>query len=154
MPPENDPDLSALGKARERLYAPGGEPVPAAAPLAQSEEGVTPHAWQDRLSLASFGAPHHVRFASRFFLVAIVFFVIAIGVSAFLFYTGGNTVSVDNIEFTIQGPTTIAGGDTVPLSIVVTNKNSTTVENATLEVDFPEGTRSAADVTATYPRFS
>jgi hypothetical protein len=154
MPPEKDPGLSALGKARERLYSPGEASPPVAPVFPRSTDSSIPHAWKERLQLSSFGAAHHVHFASRFFFVAIAFFVISIGVSAFLFYTGGNTVSVDNIELTIQGPTTVAGGDTVPLSIVVTNKNSTSVENATLEVAFPEGTRSATDVTAAYPRFS
>ncbi len=53
-----------------------------------------------------------------------------------------------------QGPTTIAAGDTVPLSLAITNKNVVALENATIEVDFPNGTRDATDETQNYPRYT
>jgi hypothetical protein len=80
--------------------------------------------------------------------------VVAAGASAFLFFSGKNTVSTDNIDLVVQGPTSVAGGDMVPLSIVIANKNPVSLENATLEIDFPAGTRSAQDVTKDYQRYS
>jgi len=84
---------------------------------------------------------------------AIVFFFAALSLAGFFFYFGGNTVSVDKIIIDIQGPTTIAGGDTVPLSLTITNKNPVAVDNAIIEIDFPSGTRDATDMLVAYPRY-
>jgi hypothetical protein len=154
MPSENESELSALGKARERLYSSDEEKE---APVRGPLEGISsaiPHAWSGRIeALKTVGEPHHVRFASRFLLAALGFFVLAAGVSVFLFYTGRNVVSVDSVELSVQGPTTIAGGDTVPLALLITNRNPATIQDVTLEIDFPEGTRSAENVTLSYPRY-
>jgi hypothetical protein len=96
----------------------------------------------------------HVRLASVFLGGAFVFFLISLAVAGYFFYSGGNSVSVDKIMVDVQGPTTIAGGDIVPLSITVTNKNPTAIDNATIEIDFPDGTRSADNVLQAYPRYT
>ncbi len=152
MPPSDD--LSALGKVRERLYAKDGVEEVATSALSGQEGPSAPHAWRERLSGATIGAPHHVRFARIFFFAGLCFFVLAAGASGFLVYTGGNTVSVNNVAIKIQGPTTVAGGDTAPLSIVITNRNPSALERATLEVTFPEGTRRADDVAVPLLRYS
>jgi hypothetical protein len=152
MPPSQKDELSALGKARERLYASREAAPEALEPLSDARKGATPHTWQAALSPRSFGAPHHTSFAIKFFIAALFFFVAAVGISILLFSTGTNAVSADNVEVVVSGPTTITGGDTVPLSIAITNKNPATISDVTLEVDFPEGTRSAKDVTLAYPR--
>src|SRR3989344_278615 len=154
MSPQDDDALSALGKARERLYAPDIERSSLDSPLSPRSNSTIPRRWRERPRLTPLGAPHHLRFASRFFFIALGFFVIAVGISALLFYTGSNTVSVDDIELTIQGPTTVAGGDTVPLSISIANKNPTTAEEVVLDIDFPPGTRSALDLSQPYTRYS
>jgi len=86
-------------------------------------------------------------------MIAVVFFVVALSVAGYFFYFGGNAVSVDKITLDIQGPTTIAGGDTVPLSLTITNKNPVAIENATIEIDFPNGTRNADNLLQTYPHY-
>lgn len=92
--------------------------------------------------------------AGMFFIVALLFFLVSLGIAGYFLYFGGNAVSVNNIVIDIEGPTTIAGGDTVPLSLTITNKNSVAIQNATIEIDFPDGTRSATDVTSAYPRYT
>lgn len=94
-----------------------------------------------------------MRFAGIFFTVAFLFFIISLGVAGYFLYYGGNAVSVNKISIDVQGPAVVAGGDTVPLSLVITNKNSVAIENATLEINFPEGTRNAEDVLNAYPRY-
>lgn len=153
MPLQKDEGVSPLHEASERLYAPGQGPASPYGVLSPSASLELPHVWGSK-SFSRIGGAHHVRFAARFFFIAVGFFVVATLVAAFFFFTGANTVSVDNVSLTIQGPTTIPGGDIVPLSIIVTNKNPTTLEHATLEVDFPEGSRSATDITAAYQRYN
>lgn len=94
-----------------------------------------------------------MRVASIFFGGAIAFFLLALALAGYFFYFGNNSVSTDKVSVDIQGPTTVAGGDTVPLAFTITNKNPVAINNATIEVDFPDGTRSATNVLASYPRY-
>lgn len=96
---------------------------------------------------------HPVRFATIFLIGAGLFFLFALIAAGYLFYFGGNSVSTDKLTIAIQGPTTIAGGDTVPLSLTITNKNPSAITDATVEVSFPDGTRSATNVLSPYPRY-
>lgn len=155
MPPRfPEDDTGSLQRAREHLYEPDGTEH-ARPPLAASGAQELPHEWEDS-ALAEY-IPHqgerHVRLAGIFFSVAFLFFLISLGVVGYFFYFGGNTVSVDNVTIDIQGPTTIAGGDTVPFLLTITNKNPVALQNATIEIDFPSGTRSASDVLTSYPRY-
>lgn len=148
MPPNGDKEeeISTLEEARRKLYAPQGVEELKPPPLASAER-VTPHQWKEKPRL---GMPHltrrHTRLATYFLAGSAAFFVLAASVAGYLLYYGGNAVSVKNIDLQIQGPTTIAGGDTVPLSLAITNRNSVAIEDATLEIDFPDGTRSADSV--------
>ncbi|MFZ1075222.1 MAG: hypothetical protein WAN50_02515 [Minisyncoccia bacterium] len=154
-------DTSFLERAKQRLYkqtAVTGERKP----LAAADDRSLPHEWNDAETdailrraarRAARRGARHVRWAAVFFSVAVVFFLGALGVAGYFFYFGGNTVSVDKISMDIQGPTTIAGGDIVPLSVTVTNKNPVAVSNATIEIDFPNGTRDATNVLQPYSNY-
>lgn len=154
MPPPED-NLSSLERARRGLYSPGAVSHDARAALVRAGDHSVRHAWEtEPLPDTHARGRRHVRFAGIFFGVAALFFVAATGVAGYLFYYGGNTVSVNNVAVNLQGPTTIAGGDTVPISIAITNRNPAAIDNATIEVDFPDGTRSADNVLSAYPRYT
>src|SRR3989344_4689689 len=143
MSPHAEDDRSSLERAREQLYEPMSDlpthPLPTA-----SDKKELPHTWKkEPLFFAVRRGEWHIRFAWVFFSVAFLFFLIAAGVTAFVFLAGSNSVSVDKVSVDIQGPTTVAGGDVVPLSITLTNRNTVAIENATLDIDFPHGTRDA-----------
>lgn len=152
IPPPED-TTSSLEHAREHLYKEGEESHPHPL-LTDAGKRELPHTWKEG------DAPHtplyqvrHVRLAGVFFIVAFVFFLISLGIAGYFFFFGGNTVSMDKIIVDIQGPTTIAGGDTVPLSLMITNRNAVAIDNATIEIDFPNSTRDANDVLKPYPRY-
>src|SRR3989344_1239861 len=154
MPPSED-DTSSLERARERLYKTDIEPLESRTPLSIPDEHALPHAWgEDPLVPTSRQKRRHIRVAGAFFAVALAFFVISLGVAWYFLYFEGNTVSTNNITLNLEGPTSIAGGDTVPLELTITNKNPVAIENATLEVNFPEGTRDANNVLQPYPRYN
>ncbi len=150
MPPKDEKseeELSTLEEARRRLY--GIEDVPKAErPLLANAERSAPHVWASAESPTKIEhlARHHVRFATYFLAGAVAFFVLSAGIAGYLIYYGGNSVSVNNISLSLEGPSTIAGGDIVPLSIAITNRNPVEIHNATIEIDFPEGSRSAENV--------
>jgi hypothetical protein len=148
-------DTSSLERARERLYKPRDVHARPRAELSASAERVLPREWKEDAprQRALPRSVRRIRLAGIFFIAAVVFFIGSLGVAGYFFYYGGNSVSIDKITFDIQGPTTIAGGDTVPLLLTITNKNPTALEDATIEIDFPNGTRDARDMRVSYPRY-
>ncbi|MFA6519803.1 MAG: hypothetical protein WCT41_03225 [Candidatus Paceibacterota bacterium] len=154
MPLSPEDDTGSLERARKRLYEPGTAQKEKRAPLASEDAPSLPHVWEELpIQHVPYQSVRHVRLATVFFIAAFLFFLISLGVVGYFFYFGGNTVSVDKVTVEIQGPTTIAGGDTVPFSITITNKNPVAIDNATIEVDFPSGTRNATNVLQSYPRY-
>lgn len=163
MPSLPEDDSSALEEARKRLYEPGA-PAETRRPISQgAPEKDVPRSWDtDPLAkviaeLPAHGAlssQRHVRVASLFFLGTFCFFILSLAIAFYMSYSGGNAVSVDRVALTIEGPTTISGGDTVPLSITVTNTNAVAIQHATVEIDFPNSARSADDVSKPYPRYT
>src|SRR3989344_6134673 len=148
MPPSDDAEVGALEEARRRHYAIEDVPRPERPPLANAERSA-PHAWlgvEPHAPPTQHFSTRHVRFATYFLIGAATFFVMSAGVAGYFLYYGGNSVSVNNIDLSLEGPSTIAGGDTVPLSVAITNRNPVAIDNATIEIDFPEGSRSAENV--------
>jgi hypothetical protein len=153
MPPQSENDTSSLERARKRLYSPVD--IPRARPtLARSGKREMQHAWEeDAVKPIPHQGERRVHLAGVFFIVAVIFFIGALAVAGYFFYFGGNVVSVDKITIDIQGPSTIAGGDTVSFSLSITNKNPTAIHDATIEIDFPSGTRDATNVLTAYPHY-
>lgn len=155
MPPLPEDTTGSLERARKHLYESDIAPQENRPPLAHRREPSLPHAWESQpLQKVPYRGQRHVRLAGIFFTTALLFFLASLGVVGYFFYFGGNTVSVDKITIDVQGPTTIAGGDTVPLSFTITNKNPVAINNTIVEIEFPSGTRSADNVLAAYPRYT
>ncbi|HET9641677.1 MAG TPA: hypothetical protein VFP46_02415 [Candidatus Paceibacterota bacterium] len=151
MPPQDD--LGSLERARERLYK-ADAPKTERSGIRPEEQSGVPHAWQERLLARIPHEERHVRVAGLFFIAAVLFFFFALIVAGYLFIFGGNAVSVDKVSIDVQGPTTISGGDTVPLSLIITNRNSATLQDATLEIDYPPGTRDASNLNQAEPNYT
>lgn len=148
--------IGSLESARVRLYKPGATAPDPRTPLAEQGKKTVRHAWGDTdQSPRRFSkGRRRVHIAGVFFIATFLFFLVSLAVAGYFFYFGGNSVSVEKVSISIQGPTTIAGGDTVPLSITIINKNPVAIENATIEITFPDGTRDASDVLKVYPRYT
>lgn len=151
MPPQSDAD-SPLEKMRKRLYAP--------APVEAVEEPT--------LRTVRPGAPEHwkapepppakprrkISAAALFLGFAIAFFVIAGSITAAVLFLGGRSVSSDHVEITVEGPTTVAGGESVPLLVTVKNSNPVAIIGASLTLQFPDGTTDADDAGAPLPHYT
>ena len=81
----------------------------------------------------------HPTFFKKFFMFAVIFALFAIGAATYTFFTGGNTVSNDNITMTIGGNSFTPGGDELPLQVEIANKNPTDLELADLFVEYDKG---------------
>lgn len=154
MPPQPEDDTGSLERARKRLYEPAGATLEASPEVTAEKQRSFPHAWEQKTKTpAPYQQKRHVHFASIFFMIAVLFFLISLSIAGYFFYFGGNTVSVDKITIDIQGPTSIAGGETASFSLVITNENPVAIDNVTLEITFPEGTRTE-DLLKAYPRYT
>ncbi len=76
---------------------------------------------------------------------SIIFFILALMVGGFIFFRGINMVSSNNIDILVSGPSSVAGGQELPLEITLQNKNSASLEGASLLVEYPVGARVAGD---------
>ncbi len=84
---------------------------------------------------------------AKFFAGSVVFFVLALGAAAYLFFGGGNTISAANIDLQVVTPSVVDGGKTTTLQIVVDNRNQSALELVDLILDYPDGTRDPVDQT-------
>jgi hypothetical protein len=85
--------------------------------------------------------------AKKIFVISLVFFLIAAGGAIFVFLGGTNLVSSKNVDIKIVGPISIGGGQEVSLDINTINNNNVDLDSASLLVEYPDGVRSAADLT-------
>lgn len=153
MPPQTEDEKTALERARERIYQPGISAAPGPSVL-PSETRELPHTWSTSEPQPVVAkSVHNLKLATRFLLASVAFFVIALGVAGYFFFAGNNAVSVDKIAVRLDAPTSIAGGEVVPLSLVITNKNPVAMENATVEITFPAGTLTGDGTRAPYARY-
>lgn len=76
---------------------------------------------------------------------SLLIFVLVAGASSLYLYFGGNQISSDNIQISVQGPFSISGGEVMAMQVGVTNQNTVPIESATLIVKYPPGTRSVGD---------
>ncbi len=86
--------------------------------------------------------PSHFK---KFFIGALIFFLIAIGFAVFKFFGGTNTVSSNNIEIAILGNAFTPGGEELTLQVQIKNENPVPIEFANLKVEYA---RSNNDFTA------
>ncbi len=82
----------------------------------------------------------------KIFIFALIFCVLAGAIAAFIYFGGGNFISSKNLDIAVNGPVSASAGDPVELNIIITNKNNADLVMANMSVDYPEGTRSADDV--------
>lgn len=78
-------------------------------------------------------------------LLGVAFFGVAMVVSSVFMVFGRNSISGDNIGIALTVPSTVAGGELLPIQVGITNNNSVPMEGATLVIDYPSGTKSDED---------
>ncbi len=146
---EHEEPTSPLENLRDRLYA--NTPVET---LREGTLGISakeiPSVWE---KTPPPEPKKKLPFATIFLLTALGFFVLAGAIAAFLFLKGTRAISSDHIQITISGPTTIASGDTVPLTITVQNNNPVLITGTTLDIDFPNGTKDSKDASKAFDHF-
>ncbi len=83
----------------------------------------------------------------KFFIGAVLFLVLGVAYAFVMLYTGENTVSTERVKITIIGNSYTAGGEELPIDVIVKNENSVSIDSADLIIEYPRGsnTDSAGD---------
>lgn len=98
------------------------------------------------------GRKHH--FIKKVFVFSAIFFVLACGAAAFVFFGGANLISSKNVDIKIVGPLSIGAGQEVSFEVNVINNNRTDLESASLLIEYPDGTKSPIDLSKELKRES
>ncbi|MEI6057842.1 MAG: hypothetical protein WCQ60_02620 [bacterium] len=86
-------------------------------------------------------------FFTKLLIGSALFFVLALGIGAYLIWRGSDIVSANNIDINLAGPVSVAGGEPVSFTVQVSNKNSVQLQVVNLDVQYPVGTADPADTT-------
>jgi hypothetical protein len=81
----------------------------------------------------------------RFFILAIIFFVGAAGYLGVNWYLNSG-INASNVDILVNSPLSIGAGETLDFEISIQNKNQVSMRYVDIEVVFPDGTRSAVDL--------
>jgi len=88
----------------------------------------------------------HKTLVRKALIIASIFFVLAVSVSAFLIWRGFNLVSSDNIEIEVKGGTSIEAGKELSLDVSVVNNNRSGLRDITVTLEYPSGARDPKDI--------
>jgi hypothetical protein len=110
---------------------------------------------QDLVAKARMDKEHkQSKIIKRILWGSVVFFVVALGMGAYIFFGGSNMVSANNIDIAVSGPTSTAGGSELSLDVIVSNNNSASLDNVALSVVYPDGTKVAGNLASPLTRDS
>ncbi|MDB5237127.1 MAG: hypothetical protein JWL88_229 [Parcubacteria group bacterium] len=149
MAAENDP----LETLRARLYAP--QPVGTVTPERLShKDASSTTAWTPPPPPVIKPARPKLPLSLWFLIGAGAFFAVAGIIAAVFIILGGRSVSTAHVLIDVQGPTSIASGDTVPILITIKNNNPVPMNAATITVNLPSGTRNPDNVDQSLDQYS
>jgi len=77
--------------------------------------------------------------ALKIFIASLAFFIVAAGISLFVFFGGANLVSTRNVDISMTGPVSIEAGTEFSFHILIENKNDANLESTDLIIEYPEG---------------
>lgn len=148
-------DRGRIDRLQRKLYSrkTSGEPEDERTPITKTEISVD-EKWGaestdlERLVMAERNHKEVAQGAifKKILIGSIIFFLLAAGIAGYLFFGGANSVSGNNIDIQIVGPSTIGGGEKLSLDVVVKNNNNADLENGSLTITYPDGARSATDI--------
>ena len=125
--------------------------------LNKHQEGETASVWKPE-DLAkkkidfTEDTPKKSSFLRNIFILTFLFFVISIGIAAYIIMNGGNVVSPNKIDISIIGPQTVRAGEEASFDLKIVNQNNTPLELVDLLVEYPKGAKSASDQTTNLER--
>lgn len=142
-----------IEKLKRKLYSRTSEPVLDVRSTVLDESEAVKNSWGNDSGLK---IPEDMRHSShthpilkKFLFGALLFFVLSVALSAYLFFGGGNLISSSNVDIKIAGPSVVASGEEVDLNISLINQNHADLQTVVLSIEYPTG--ASADKDASLP---
>lgn len=144
-----NPEESSIERLKRTLYSRNEDIIPKEKrnPVVPKEYDV-PTDWGSK---PNYDLPPEVlikrnnAFFNKYFFGSLLFFLVSVGIAAFIFLGGLNTISSNNIAMDITAPTSISSGEELSIGLSIKNENRTTLEDVTLFIDYPSGTESVLE---------
>ncbi|PIP58032.1 MAG: hypothetical protein COX02_02380 [Candidatus Vogelbacteria bacterium CG22_combo_CG10-13_8_21_14_all_37_9] len=107
-----------------------------------------PTEWPEEL-VADYGERGDSRtwlWLKRLLIGSSLFFVLAVAIALFIFFSGSNLISNNRIDLSITGPISLKAGEEANWQLTIINRNKSTLQSARLLLDYPPGTRSSKNI--------
>lgn len=141
-------NLSGMDKLENKLYSLKNQGFQKTRAKLHSFRKEIPNTWES--AKETLPETHVVAKTSRFFrklfFIAAGFLIVAVGVAVYTIFFGSGGVSNENVDIKILGSTFTNGGETLPISIEVVNRNPVSLELADLLIEYPKGASETDDV--------
>lgn len=85
----------------------------------------------------------------RFFIIAFLFFLVAAGYVGYKLYFDSG-IDAKNVDILVNAPLAVGAGEVFTFDVLMQNKNQMDIHDVDITVDFPEGTRSVANISDAY----
>ena len=156
VPPGSEPQKPAgrLTRLQQKLYSPNTQFQVRGRKRLRNKDYELQDDWEDKQA-ADFSqtiAKKKISIFAKIAAVAFVFFVASLSYAYFMFMSGDQTVSTNDVEITVIGPVAIGGGEELSLDIIVENNSNIELNTVDIVIELPEGTKSATNLQAELPR--
>ncbi len=155
MPP--NPKNERIGDLERDLYSRDAQPITAKdRPNLSSHEKQVLYGWKEENKLETDSTAeavkmkqtdHKTNLVMKFFMASVLFFLVAAGIAAYVILGGFNVISSNNVDISVQGLVAVDAGQELSLDIIIKNRNNAILESGNVYVTYPEGTRTAQDLT-------
>lgn len=85
----------------------------------------------------------------RFFMLAFLFFIVALGYVGFKFVFDGG-IKADDVDILVNAPLTVGAGEVFAFDVLLQNKNQMNMQTVDITINFPDGTRSVSNISEDY----
>lgn len=89
---------------------------------------------------------HKSSLFAKVFVVALIFFVAAMGYAYYIFNGGQKVAGGADVEVEVLGPVSVASSQPLTMDVVIQNNSTLKLETVDLIFDYPEGTRDHEDL--------
>lgn len=133
-----------IEKLKRKLYSRTQEPVLDLRSQIKQEEVPVQNAWGEKneLNLGEYmdRKPKTHPMLKKFLFAAILFFILSVAISVYVFFGGSNLISANNVDIQVAGQSSVASGDEVDLSVSLINQNHADLQSTLFTIDYPDGT--------------
>ncbi|MCA9353628.1 hypothetical protein KC842_02035 [Candidatus Nomurabacteria bacterium] len=148
MEPQDNRNNSKIDALSERLYSLKDSAKRVSRSTLAPIKKHAPRVWEEVKKEADEAHPvgKTSNIFKKIFFVAAGFLVVAILIFIYTFFFGNAAVSNEKVEINITGSTYTNGGETLPITIEVINRNPTPLELVDLILSYPKGSVDSGDL--------